>query len=423
MQSQHRASRRVLLATASGAAVAAVASATGRRDASAADGSFIKIGSNNTGASSTKLTSSTHGTAFWAESTANLDGVGIQGVGDQFGVGGYSERGVGVSGASDGGGSSAFGVRGTADEGTGVFGESTTGTGVRAETSTGTAFSARMSQPSGTAVSVDGKSVFRGATTFQKAVTGTTPTILQASASTGTAISAVASGLTGTALHASAALATALRVDGRASFSNTATFGDAVNGTDRILVRSVAAGDGVAVSAEAKEAGTTAVQAIGGPGVALDVQGRSAFTGPATFAALSAATLAGNGAAITALNASALSSGAVPEGRLPASVARLNAAASPFTGKLSAQSFAGAGTPVPAFESAGSLFIRKGSARGRVATPLATNATKILAVLQGNPGAGATLKFVQRIPGGFDVVLSKRSVRRVRVDYFLLRKG
>lgn len=423
MAGQRKASRRVILAAASGAATTAVAGALSRRDASAADGSFIKIGASNSGTSTTKLVSSTAGTAFWAESTANLDGTGIQGIGDDAGVSGYSERGVGVNGTSDGGGSGAFGIRGAADDGTGVLGTSDAGTAVRAETANGTALRAQASSTSGTAVSVEGKSVFRGATTFQKATAGSTPTIVQVTAGSGTALSATSTGLSAVALQASAVLGTALRVEGRSSFSGTATFGDPNAGSDRVLIRAVSAGDGVSVSAEAKEPEAIAVQAIGGPGVALDVQGRAKFDGPATFAGLSAVTLSGNGAAITNLSAAALASGVVPDSRLGANIARLSAGSSVFSGKLAARSFAGVGTPVPSFESAGSVFISKGSMRGRVATVLATNNTKVLAVLQGNPGAGVALKFVQRIPGGFDVVLTKRSNRRVRVDYFLLRKA
>ena len=152
-----RPTRRYLLAGTSALGVAALTSGASQHRAEAADGSHLVIGANNTGSSGTKLTNSTLGTVLWVESTSVNDGTGVQGIGADTGVAGYSTKGVGVSGNSDGGSSTnSIGVEGSCASAIGVRGYTASGTGVRAEANSGTALRASASSSSGTAVSATG---------------------------------------------------------------------------------------------------------------------------------------------------------------------------------------------------------------------------------------------------------------------------
>src|SRR5438105_3964673 len=73
---------------------------------------------------------------------------------------------------------------------------------------------------------------------------------------------------------------------------------------------------------------------------------------------VTAAGFTGSGAGVTALNASHLATGTVPDARLSSNVSLLNRLLNRFTGKVRALSFGGlAAGAAPAFEGSGSAII------------------------------------------------------------------
>lgn len=208
-------------------------------------------------------------------------------------------------------------------------------------------------------------------------------------------------------------------------------------------------GPGTAVSANA-DAGTaviaqtvtgTALAAIAtGTGLALRVSGRAAHSGPATFASsVQAASFAGSGAGLTALNAanvatgvldparvpglpaSRITSGRLPLARLSRTVARRNAKIAPFAGRVSAKEFSGPRGNPPAFRGAGSVTIAAGRAIARVKAPGLTDKSQVLALLQGSAGPGRMVARIERVQGGFRVRLNRPATAAARIGYFVVQ--
>ncbi len=172
----------------------------------------------------------------------------------------------------------------------------------------------------------------------------------------------------------------------------------------------------------------TGVSAQSPNGKALDVVGTSSFSGAATFASsvavggtLSVASLAGDGAGITNLNAANLATGLVPDLRLSPNVPLKGALANSFAGTLRALVFGGSGSNAVAFTSSGATILEKGKSQITVFNTTATRSTKIVATLQGNPGEGIFLSHIERGAGRFKVVLSGTATKTTTVAYFIFR--
>jgi hypothetical protein len=168
--------RRALLAGSLGAFVAYAAHAFGRpQSARATDGDVIHVGDELSATSVTKITNTdpaNTAAVIEAESYAGIGvsgvsaeaagvrgassfGPGVSGIGD-VGVAGFSDFGTGVDGSS----TDNIGVHGSssAEDGAGVFGESFISVGVIGSSSIGTGVLARAGR--GTALRVDGKATF-----------------------------------------------------------------------------------------------------------------------------------------------------------------------------------------------------------------------------------------------------------------------
>lgn len=262
-----------------------------------------------------------------------------------------------------------------------------------------------------------------------------------------------ASGVHGLATNAgigvwaeSTGMGPALQVSGDASFSGPTT---AVSGTLYLADSAVSSAGPLSLNSDLTTPGSVAASSFAGGGSGLTALNASelatgtipnaripasiprtnapsnAFTGP-----LSAASFSGNGASLTALNASNISAGTLSDARLSSNVLLKSGGALTLTGNLAAPtatisgpltigSLKGAANKALSLAGSGTGVVLKGNTASRVSTPLCKSTSKVLVTLQSNP-KGAAVAYVKPGNGFFDVTLTADAGAAAKFAYLIL---
>jgi hypothetical protein len=150
------------------------------------------------------------------------------------------------------------------------------------------------------------------------------------------------------------------------------------------------------------------------------LDGNTAFTASLSAPVVSAGSFNGNGASVTGMDASNLSSGTVADARLSSNVPLRAAGANTFAGAIRAALLAGPSGGPPVFPDVGTVIIKTGKASGQVIRPMGAKDV-VIAVLQSNPGPGVLLRFVRKLASSFRVVLTRRAAADTTVAYVIVR--
>lgn len=224
--------------------------------------------------------------------------------------------------------------------------------------------------------------------------------------------------------------ATALYVSGPSIFKGSADFTGATSFTGFTTFHGSAGLTGGVTAASFAGNGTalTGLNAANLTGTVPDARLSAnipRLNAPATVFAggVSAASLAGNGAGLSGLNAGALATGKVSPARLPRTLAYRSRKLNVFTGAVQAKSFAGAKRSAPAFPTVGAATIRPGRSSVHVVSKAVDAGTQVLVTLQSDPGADVHVKWVFKAQGSFDVFLTGPVKAPTTIGYFVVRKG
>lgn len=227
---------------------------------------------------------------------------------------------------------------------------------------------------------------------------------------TGVSIGVKGTSVTGFALH------------GTSSGSGVGLYARSESGTG-VLAEATS---GNAIYAEAVDLSYVTVDAVHTEGgYALRSQGQTHLVGDAKFSNRlygegANAKFEGNGAGLTALRANSIATGTLADARLSPNIPRLSGPSAPFAGKVSAVQFTGpAGSP-PVFPGAGTAAVPAGRNGVTVSTPGVGANGHVLALFQSNPGAGVSVKHIEKVAGGFRAVFTAPTKRSTTLAYFVV---
>lgn len=108
------------------------------------------------------------------------------------------------------------------------------------------------------------------------------------------------------------------------------------------------------------------------------------------------------------------------DARLSPNIPREDAAVVPFAGKVSAAQFMGLAGKPPVFSGVAAVSVPAGKGNFVVTTAGVGAKGHVLALFQSNPGAGVSVKHIEKVGGGFRAVFTAPTKQASLLAFFVI---